>query len=386
MNHQRWDVIEELGQGGQGKVFRVVDRMRFNRQGELFLATQRAVAGLAKGADHVVWEKHFSEFRRGVVDVVRMEDPANQRALKVLHESDEARDAERARTRIKNEIKALSEVDHPNLVKVVDYDPDGAWFVTPYYPKGSLAKHPRQFADDFLGALKAWRPLVEAVSVLHGKNIVHRDIKPQNVFLGEDGSLVLGDFGLVFFMDEEGSRVSATWDNVGSRDWMPAWAMGRIEDIRPSFDVFCLGKLLWAMVAGVPKLRLWYYDRADYDIERMFPDSASVKFAKMLFSRTIVENEEDCLQSASALLGEIDRVLPAVERNCQWVAPGSKLACAICGLGMYEPIADENPAGVTNFGLTRQGSRSFKIFGCSHCGNVQFFSWTGDARPPAWSV
>ncbi len=105
--------------------------------------------------------------------------------------------------------------------------------------------------------MKAFRPLVEGVAKLHERGFVHRDIKPQNIFIDANGNLVLGDFGIVFFDDPAHTRLSATFENVGSRDWMPGWAYSvRIEAVKPAFDVFSLGKVLWAMISTKPVLPL----------------------------------------------------------------------------------------------------------------------------------
>jgi hypothetical protein len=79
---------------------------------------------------------------------------------------------------------------------------------------------------DVLGSLLAFRSLLEAVAKLHEKGYVHRDIKPDNIFVADDGHLVLGDFGLVIEPGAADGRLTDTYENVGSRDWMPGWAMG----------------------------------------------------------------------------------------------------------------------------------------------------------------
>ena len=243
---QRWHIIEPLGEGGQGKVYRVLDDSKFRVDDVLSPSIQNSIASFSGILTPEKRRENLESFRKAILDFIRMEDPDNQGALKILHEPKEARDANLAKTRIREEIEAMFSISHPNLLKILDHDPDSKWFVSEIHTKGTLINNKSRFAGDFIGALKAFRPLVEGVAKLHEAGFVHRDIKPENVFLGSQDNLILGDFGLVFFNDPQRTRVSGTWENVGSRDWMPPWAMSmRIEEIKPTFDVFCLGKLLW---------------------------------------------------------------------------------------------------------------------------------------------
>ena len=244
----RWHIIDELGEGGQGKVYRVLDKSKFKVEQDIFPEVVKSIRNLTKISDDQKNRKAFFEsLRETVAEFIRIENPVNQAALKLLHKPEDARDAERAEERIKREIEAMSKASHPNLLKILDYDKGSyKWFVSEYHPKGSLKKEQNKklFTGDFVGSLRAFRLLVEGVSQLHihKGRWVHRDIKPENVFLDSNNKLVLGDFGLIFFADEQHTRISETFENVGSRDWMPAWAMGmRIEYIKTTFDVFCLG-------------------------------------------------------------------------------------------------------------------------------------------------
>ena len=383
---KRWKIIEELGEGGQGKVYRALDRGKINIDHEVLPSLEKTLRELTatipdpKNAGTIL-----ESLRKSLVDIIRAEDPSHHGALKVLHEPKDARDAELANVRIAREIQAMSDISHPNLIKILDTDLGKKWFVSQYHPKGTLSDNRANFTGNFVESLKAFRPLVEGVSHLHDKEIVHRDIKPQNIFLDSEDNLILGDFGLVSFIDQEHTRISGTFENVGSRDWMPGWATNmRVEDITPSFDVFCLGKLFWSMVANIPTLRLWYYDRSEFDLERLFPESPSIKLANPLFEKCIVENEEDCLPSATELLEEVDKVLNIIDINAEQFDISDNKPCKVCGIGNYELIVDRNNTDARNFGIQPAGTRTFKIFTCDHCGNVRLFTFSGGQNPSAW--
>jgi hypothetical protein len=165
---------------------------------------------------------------------------------------------------------------------------------------------------------------------------------------------------------------------------MPGWAMGmRIEDIKPTFDVFSLGKILWAMTSGRPILQLWYFDRERFNVEKMFPNAVNIPWANSLFKKCIVEEEKDCLPNAGALLNEVDKTITAIESNADRIDITVKRICKVCGQGEYKLVVDRNPIETRNFGFNPAGSRDMMIFTCTNCGNVQIFSSEGKL-PPAW--
>lgn len=374
--NKRWEVIKPLGEGGQGKVDLVRDK-------ELYTDSppranlQRALLelqGVGFGKKH---EEAFTKFRRAILDIVKSESPAHQGALKILHTPGDARDDARAGERIRREIEAMSKAAHPNLLRILDSNADENWFVSQFHCNGVLSDKLSLFEGDFSAALAAFRPLVAAVAELHRNGIVHRDVKPANVFLSAANELVLGDFGLVYFVDDERTRFSGSLENVGSRDWMPAWASGqKLEKLKPTFDVFTLGKLLWAMVSGRPFLRLWYYSEPEFDVEALFPDAPYIGFAERIFSRCIVEREKDCLPSAGLLLKEVDRVLRSIDLRAD--ASSARWRCKVCGIGSYVL-----PDPTMDLGLTERGGQTTKIYVCSNCTNVQLFCFK-TAQPPSW--
>jgi serine/threonine protein kinase len=251
------------------------------------------------------------------------------------------------------------------------------WFVMELF-KTSLDKEMGRYKGRVLEALRAFEPIVQAVAELHNKGIVHRDIKPDNVFIAADGHLVLGDCGLAIKLEEE-DRITMTFENVGTRDYQPPWSYGmRLEDVRPTFDVFSLAKLLWAMVSGRPRMPLWYFDEEPHDLRTIFSDNSDVPFVHRILKKCVVQREERMnLKDAGALLDEVDRSIAALESGGQLPSMKRKMRCKFCGLGMYTEHFDVQVPGLDQKDI-RYG------FKCGLCGHVDLFLWSGRKTPEAW--
>jgi serine/threonine protein kinase len=315
----RWEVFEKdpIGRGGQGEVFRVKDKTKSRDTQKIGEETIQAVRRLGSAIGSKEDKYPFFELlKRAIEDISKGLFLQNQAALKVLHKPEDARDPENAEGRIKREMEAMARVEHPNLLRILDKDVEEKWFVAEYHPCGTLREHIDTYTADLGLALRSIRPVVDGVAKLHTNGLVHRDIKPENIFKASDGRLVLGDFGLTYFQNEQHTRYSATFENVGSWDWMPPWAQGiRVDKVRPTFDVFSLGKVIWAMISEIEKLKLWYYDRERYNVQTAFPDSPAIHLANPLFAKCIVQEEEDCLPNAKSLLEEIDHTLTLIQTH-----------------------------------------------------------------------
>lgn len=166
---------------------------------------------------------------------------------------------------------------------------------------------------------------------------------------------------------------------------MPPWAaLRRINEVKPSFDIFAIGKVLWSLVSGQPTLPYWYFERSQFNLERMFPQDPRMSHVNKLLAKMIVEEEDRCLPDAAALIEEIDSAIRQLNGNTAAVPIKSSI-CRFCVDGKYETIAYQNNALVRNFGITPTGTNTFKILKCNHCGHCEIFLFADGVVPQAWN-
>lgn len=187
----------------------------------------------------------------GMANVYKGRDvrTGNQIAVKVLKE--EFLDNEELVRRFKNESKAISILNHPNIVKVYDVSvTDQLQYIVMEYIDGiTLKEHLKQRN----GAL-TWKEVVHfATQVLsaldhaHSKGIVHRDVKPQNIMLQADGSIKMMDFGIARFSRAQSQTVSDK--AIGSVHYIsPEQAKGDHTDART--DIYSVGVMMYEMLSG----------------------------------------------------------------------------------------------------------------------------------------
>lgn len=156
-------------------------------------------------------------------------------------------------TRFQREAKAASSLQHPNIVQVYDYgQTDGNYFIVMELVEGTdLRRYLRS-----RGVLAVDRAIIIAHDVAlglgaaHRRGIVHRDVKPQNVLVGKDGSIKLTDFGIAsVYKDINAERLTTTGMTLGTvQYYAPEQAQGEI--VSPAADVYALGIVMYEMLTG----------------------------------------------------------------------------------------------------------------------------------------
>ena len=169
-------------------------------------------------------------------------------AVKILKE--EYLTDEDFKRRFKNESKAIAVLSHPNIVKVLDVSfGDRLQYIVMEYVEGITLKEyiDQQGSIRTREALYFVMQILRALQHAHDKGIVHRDIKPQNIMLIQNGSIKVTDFGIATFSrDETKTMTNAA---IGSVHYIsPEQAKGSITDAKS--DIYSVGVVLYEMLTG----------------------------------------------------------------------------------------------------------------------------------------
>lgn len=187
----------------------------------------------------------------GMAEVYEATDIINKRkvAIKMIRE-DVMRNPINLR-RFKNEATIASSLNHPNIVKVYNHGTiEGRPYIANEFVRGQTMKD----MLDFRGNI----PLAEAVSYMlqltsalfyaHQHNIIHRDVKPQNIYVMPDGTIKLGDFGIAVAegVDDDLTKTS---EIVGSVHYLaPEISQGKPASIQS--DIYAAGVTFYELLTG----------------------------------------------------------------------------------------------------------------------------------------
>jgi serine/threonine protein kinase len=190
----------------------------------------------------------------GMSTVYRATDETLQRqvAIKLMHR-EIASDSDQLE-RFRREARAVAQLSHPHIVGVIDYGEDldpahpRPYIVFEYVEGETLKERIRRSGRLPITEAVAYAiEIARALGTAHAHHIVHRDVKPQNVLIDEEGQAKVTDFGIARTLDEEG--LTADGRVLGTTDYVsPEQALGR--HVTGQSDLYSVGVVLYEMLTG----------------------------------------------------------------------------------------------------------------------------------------
>ncbi len=184
-------------------------------------------------------------------------------AVKVLHPHMEKN--KDLRRRFYHEAQAISSLEHSNILKIYDFSGQSSkkmWIVTEIIKGHNLSEFVENFTNGKLNYYVSGnivREVCKALQLAHQKNIVHRDVKPENVMVTSKGEIKLMDFGIAKGVDSNSATQTGTF--MGSPSYMsPEQVRGRDVDTRS--DIYSLGILFYEIATG----RLPFIGNSTHDL------------------------------------------------------------------------------------------------------------------------
>lgn len=152
--------------------------------------------------------------------------------------------------RFNREGRAIALLRHPNIVTVYDYgEYEGTpYMIEEYVPGGSLAERLQDDRPSRETAVRWLRGIAAGLDYAHRKGIVHRDVKPLNVLMGQDDTPVLADFGLAKVAQQP--AMTAVGVATGTPAYMAPEQISDVGDIGPATDIYALATVAYEMLTG----------------------------------------------------------------------------------------------------------------------------------------
>jgi class 3 adenylate cyclase len=197
-----FEIVRLLGAGGMGKVYLAVDRAR-----------------------------------------------SLQVALKVLHPHVAA--IPDISARFEREAESIRKLSHESIIKLHKFGREGSTFylALEYIDGSPLSEILAQESPAMQRTVQLLMTVCDALSHAHGAGIVHRDVKPSNVFVRKDGKVFLGDFGIAKDLDPDAPALTQPGFIIGTPAYMSPEQV-RAELVSPASDLYSLGIMAFEMVTG----------------------------------------------------------------------------------------------------------------------------------------
>ncbi len=250
----------------------------------------------------------------GMGEVFKAQDTKLDRfvALKFLPSQLTASEDDKAR--FIQEAKAASAMNHPNVCTIYSIEEyNGQLFIAMEFVEGKTLKNKKDFLSD-KQKLEIGVQIAEGLAAAHEKGIVHRDIKPENIMIRKDGIAQIMDFGLAkLYSDKNASRLTKVGTTMGTLGYMsPEQVQGLDVDHRT--DIFSFGVVLYEMFAGESPFKGMHETAIMYEIVNVdAPPLSTVKEGidpelDEIILECLEKDKDDRCQSAKELAKDLRKV------------------------------------------------------------------------------
>ena len=227
--------------------------------------------------------------------------------------------------RFQREAKAASSLNHPNIVEMYDVgEDDGNYFIVMEYIDGKTLKSliKKRGALSLPEVVDIMLQLTSAIACAHDSYIIHRDIKPQNVLILEDGRVKITDFGIAIALNS--AELTQTNSVMGSVHYLPPeQANGNGATIKS--DIYSLGILMYELLTG--KLPFKGENAVEIALKQMKEQIPSVCEQNAIIPQSIenivlkacAKNPKNRYDSVSEMHKDLKEALTEEKKNCQRV-------------------------------------------------------------------
>ncbi|RME05853.1 MAG: hypothetical protein D6803_07995, partial [Anaerolineae bacterium] len=151
--------------------------------------------------------------------------------------------------RFRREARAVAQLNHPSILPIYNFGSEGGvTYIAMQYVEGGTLKQKAGQVYAPLEAVRLVLPVARALAYAHRRGVIHRDVKPANVLISEDGWPILADFGLAR-MVEASTQLTGTGVGIGTPAYMSP-EQGRGEKVDHRADIYSLGIMLYEMLTG----------------------------------------------------------------------------------------------------------------------------------------